>query len=1300
MLRVPGVFLLIVAFAGASELGRPVLTNHPPSAYLRSSQVWTAIQDDGGLMLFGNFSCTLLYDGEVWSDVDMPYARIVRSLGRGADGTIYVGAYNQLGYFRDDARGNKQFVSLVDQLPADERDFREIEAIATEGDRVYFATSTKLLCWAQGAFTVRAHRAGTPLVAAGALYFHARGEPLRRWADGEIRAVPGGDALRDQALAGLAAEPDGGLLVGTVTGGLMRLRNGHLETFSTEIDERLRRNRLRRLCRLADGSLALALESGGIWLLDSRGGYLSALNESNGLPNSVVHTLTPDREGGLWIGHNGGATRLEWPAAYTYFDKAAGLLGTGQKIDITRHAGQLHLATNSGVLRLQPGATGELARFVPVPGLAGETRAMAASPSGLLAVTERSVSLLENGAFHPVVTFPTPSANAPYAIVMSKRDPARAWIAQQEGLRSLRRTAAGWDDEGLVPGIDQAIYGVEELADGTLWLTKLFDGFKRVRFAATADGARGAAQIEDFSGGAGLPAKLAANNFVVPWRGEPLFSTDYGLFRRDATDRAFVPVQEFGPRLHEIPLHIARLVPSGEDAFWLVAFTTPPGPTVDRGRRIYRVPRAGEWETMPHFVIDNTGTVSRSGLLEETTPGGRVLWLAGISGLMRIELDRTAAAPVPFTARVKAEAQRPGESWWSDRPRPDLTDPREPPPRPVKFATPLQDGMTLAHGHTAVKFEYLAIRQQTGSAPHYQTWLEGYEDGWTVASSARTRIMTNLPAGDYVFHVRAEDSNGRPSEPALLRFRVLPPWWWTWWAFGGYGLGGGLLVFGLVRWRSRALHRQNAELEQTVQARTLTLRQREQQLSEARDAAEAANRAKSAFLASMSHELRTPLNAILGYTQLLRGSGELTAESRRQLEVIHQSGDHLAGMINEVLDLAKVEAGRIELSVQPFSLNRLLALLTEIFALRAAQKGLAFTLHTAPGVPDFVLGDEARLRQVLLNLLGNALKFTPQGHVELQVAATAGRISFAVSDTGIGIPPAEQSRIFDRFYQAAGPAFAAQGAGLGLAISQRLVRLMGGAIQVESAPGRGSTFRFELALPATGAAPAPLPERLPTGYRGPRLRVLIVDDEPINRDLLHTLLRPLGFLIDETDDGATAVERAAAQPPALILMDIRLKSLNGLDATRRIRALPMGGQIRIIAVTASVFPDDRAQAIAAGCDEFSEKPIQTARLIEMIGRLLQLDWIRPAESAGLRPSLLPEQLPAGWALPAPAVLEDLEALVEIGDLVAFRARVAAARSEPAAAHDLLDALHSLAAQARLADLRRWLEAARRRLSPS
>jgi signal transduction histidine kinase len=1302
--RIACVIILFLAAAAtsASEMGRPLLKHFPPSLHGRSDQLWSIVQDARGVMYFGCFSSTVTYDGASWGEIEMPFARIVRGLAIAPDGTIYAGGNNQLGYFQEAPRGKTQFVSLLDRLPEAERDFREMQLIVATGDTVAFAATRKVLLWRGGKFTTLLDHGGANAFAAGStLYFHQAGGPLLRL-EGDRLVTACDDALfKEAAVAFVSEGPGGALLVGTVDRGLFRLRDDKLTPWPTPVDPLLKGKKINKGLRLADGSMVIALQSTGLLFLDPDGKLLTTLDEKSGL-KAIVNTFVPDREGGLWVGTWEGATRVEWPAHVSAFDAVNGV-GSGVVLSTARHQRTLYLSGHMGVQRLVPSTDTAPARFESVPGLSGSVRHVLPLADGLYAGDATGISRLGVGGFERVLTFSTKSSAGP-RFAPGVTDPDRLWVLQHEGLRSVRRAGSGWVDEGPVAGVDRPVIHALEEPDGTLWLAKLFDGFMRVRFSGASSGNRGTATVTDFPGGHGLPAKLAANNYVVSWRDRPLFHIDYGLYRFDAATERFVPTEEAGPRLNQPPLSILGINPQRTEGLWVSGTVAPPGKSADRGRRTFFTGPDQTWRILPHFLEDARGVTARGTLLEEVAPDGKpVFWVGGTKGLFRSELPAAFVSAPAFPVFIRAEAIRDGQPWPSGGPSRDATDPRLPPevkPAPATQPHDFLPGDRLAADHNTVRFHFVAPRQKLGAEPHYQTKLEGYDREWSPWSPERVRAYTNLPPGTYRFVVRANDSDGFESETAGCAFTIAAPAWLTWWAFGGYALGALLIVLGIVRWRSRALRQRNIELEQTVQARTATLVQREQQLSEARDAAEAANRAKSTFLASMSHELRTPLNAILGYTQLLRGNRELPAESRRQLEVIHQSGDHLAGMINEVLDLAKVEAGRIELSAQPFSLNRLLALLTEIFSLRAAQKGLAFALHTTPGVPEFVTGDEARLRQVLLNLLGNALKFTTQGRMELQVGVVDGRVRFAVTDTGIGIPASEQSRIFERFYQAAGPAFANQGAGLGLAISQRLVRLMGGVIQVDSTPGRGSTFRFDLALPAAAAAPVPLSERLPTGYRGARLRVLIVDDEPVNRDLLRSLLQPMGFLIDETDDGLTAVERVTAQPPALILMDIRLKSLNGLDATRRIRALPHGGEIRIIAVTASVFPDDRTQAIAAGCDEFAEKPIQTARLIELIGGLLQLDWIRPVESSGSRAPIVPEQLPANWALPPAGVLDDLEALAELGDLVAFRARLAAARNDPAAAHDLFDALHSLAAQARLADLRRWLEAARRRLSPS
>jgi signal transduction histidine kinase/CheY-like chemotaxis protein len=1275
ILRAVCVISLLAISAPANELGRPFTEVTRVRDYAEHNQNWAAAQDRHGTLYVGNRGVLLSYDGVKWRSLATGGV-FLRGLAIDAQDRLWLGGVNELGYLDDDGHGGRVFASLRDKLPEAERDFRDIRDVFATTHGIYFVTSDRIIRWHQDAFTVE-HTGPLMMFQAGdELVTSINGEPLRIRGAAGVRDLADAPWLRTERVSFVAARPDGEWLLGTRRNGFWRLAAGQLHPFPTAADETLRKLQIEEGIALRDGTLAIITRLGGLLLLDTSGQLITYLDaENGGLPTSIVLRAWQDRDDNLWLLLNSGMVRLAWPQPVTLFDRSNGL-GRGSIKAIVRHGGRLHVATNEGLFRLTGSSTEserpQTARFEPFPGVSDQVWALASVGDTLLAGTAEGVRI-----FNPDGTSPSFFADEKvfFCLLRSRRDPDVVYAGGMHGVRVLRRTPAGWIAAAAVPGITTEVRALVEDADGTVWACTNNDGFTRME--GLPGSTAGPPRITRYPGGAGLNReKLRGIALAVPAGPDAVFSAIGSFFSFDARAGRFQEMASSAARPVSAAAVIDGIGAGGSDHLWLRTLTDEPGAGPWKGRKIWRVPLApGPWQPLPYLVAETIG--ENPVFYEEDGPAGRVLWLGGSEALVRVELPGALLKPAEFDARISVARTGGGETVPLDSARPPA----------------------LPYADNALTFE-LAASRLDGRELQFQTRLDGRERAWTEYSPNPTVSATGLLAGDYALHVRARDNDGRTSRPATFAFRVLAPWWQAPAMRALYVLLGLGAVAGLVRWRNRALRQRNLELEQTVQARTAALTQREQQLSEARDAAESANRAKSVFLASMSHELRTPLNAILGYTQLLRAKRDLPAESHRQIEIIHQSGDHLAGMINEVLDLAKVEAGRIELQAQPFSLNRLLALLGEIFTLRAAQKNLGFALHTAPGVPDFVTGDEARLRQVLLNLLGNALKFTPAGRVELHVSAAGGQVGFAVSDTGIGIPAAEQARIFDRFYQAAGPAFSAQGAGLGLAISQRLVRLMGGVIEVESAPGRGSTFRFELALPAAASAPAPLPDRLPTGYRGPRLRVLVVDDEPVNRDLLRTLLQPLGFIVEETDDGADALARVRAQPPALILMDIRLASINGLEATRRIRALPAGGQIRIIAVTASVFPDDRSQAIAAGCDEFSEKPIQTARLIELIGGLLQLDWIRPTEPASAAAPVLPDQLPAGWSLPARVVLDDLEALVEIGDLVAFRARLAAARNDPVAAHDLLDALHTLAAQARLADLRRWLETARRRLSPS
>lgn len=653
------------------------------------------------------------------------------------------------------------------------------------------------------------------------------------------------------------------------------------------------------------------------------------------------------------------------------------------------------------------------------------------------------------------------------------------------------------------------------------------------------------------------------------------------------------------------------------------------------------------------------------------------LWFGGANGLNAFvprDLPRNAYVPPVVLTRLTQG----GEPLTDDRGN-----------APFRM-----NELELPWRYNYFEFEYAALNFTVPQKNRYRYKLEGFDREWYEAGTTRHGRYAGLPGGVYTLRVLGSNNDGVWNQAgATLRITVVIPFWRSrWFAIALAGLLLGALVAGAL-WRMRSDEARRQKLETLVRQRTAELEQAKETAQEAqslaeasRHAAEQANRAKSTFLANMSHELRTPLNAVLGFAQILARSPRLSPDEAEDVGIILRSGTHLLSLINQLLDISKIEAGRMTLREQDIDLHHLLDDAEHMFRLLAEEKGLHFLFERAPTVPRFARTDGLKLRQVLFNLLNNAVKFTSEGGVSVRVKAAAKNAPSAdahrmlhveIEDSGPGIAAEDFERIFDAFEQTDFGYAMNDGTGLGLPISRSFARLMGGDLTVKSRPGIGSLFAFSVLVMPLNNAPMP---QLPTNRHvvgladgQPVYRILVVDDKLENRRLVVKLLEPVGFQVREARHGQEAIDIWNAWEPHLIWMDMRMPVLDGYQATKQIKATTKGQATAIIALTASAFEEEKAVVLSAGCDDFLRKPFKETEIFEMLHTHLGVEFLygtKPSEPSGqattqhdfpnsLRDSLtaLPREL--RLRLRGAAESADLQAaLLVVDEIAACDARLA------------------------------------------
>src|SRR3984893_15086418 len=1055
------------------ELGRPLYQFFGTRDYGGDNQNWSAIQNPDGLLFFGNNNFVLDYDGQRWDHIAVPGGFAIRGLAVDSTGQIWVGGSGKLGHLRPD-RSHYQFVPIKadSHLPAA---LGEVMDIVSCGHTEYVGTEKALLVHQNDSWNAISwpHGSGFDFVVsatANRVFVHGKDGPLYEVIDGRLVPVADDPRLRSTVVYQVIEPISGLILLMTKAHCIFRLNQNRVEPFRTDLDPLLERYAIQWASYVPGPYIAVAIDQHGVALLDCQGKLCSILFQDSGLPDPNILNLGSDRSGGLWICGNAGLTRLTITPGISFFDPQNGL-PRAAVYNLKRFRGRLYAATWDGLFGLEKAAADTLpAKFHEIPGPTTPIPALADVGTEWLAGGWKGLFSFDGTELKQL---PIPIDRI-YCLKPSGIVPGRVYVASNQGLAAISKNGDDWRVEDILSEFGGPVTDVVEKDENELLVSTLNRGFFRVLLRPGSSEVFHPVSVVSLADARDAP-KISESDALTKFNGEPAFISKDGISRYEAAEKRFVPIGALQSLFRDYIPGRAIVGSEKDRRLWVTLTSRNPPVGSNPETRIAQINSDGGFSFLPAAITRTIGDPSMIQL--EPTSGAPILWAAGPYGIARTDTSENLAPERTFNLFAREASTVSGTA----------------------LSFPPGGGiLTIPFNLSDIQIRFANDRFVGEDQIHYRLKLDGLDRDWNAPVGDPVWRSGSLHEGRYTLHVIAEDEDGKKSREATFAIRILPPWYRTWWMYSLYVVLGAMAFLGLVRLRVWRLRRSEKQLVQIVAERTKALEESQARVVDAKEAAEAANRAKSAFLANVSHELRPPLNSILGYTQLMLRDQNESTEKRHRLATIQSSGEHLLNMINEILDLAKVESGTIAIKPQAVQLKTLVNNVVHELQLRASQKRLRFVYSADQSIQDWISTDPVRLRQVLYNLLGNSIKFTDRGEVLLAVHRVSDRIRLEVRDTGKGIPAADLQQLFKAFYQASNNDQASGGGGVGLDISQRICRLLGSDLRVSSQEREGSIFWFELPAGELKAAPpTSSPQRI-VGFIGEKKKLLVGDDEVSN----------------------------------------------------------------------------------------------------------------------------------------------------------------------------------------------------------